>query len=105
MPVDLDDPRPTYLQIADDLRRAITDGTYKAGERLPAVRALAEQYGVANATAAKSVEVLQQAGIVMSRPGLGTVVRDASAAAAPSLQDQVDDLRRRVERLEARNEP
>ena len=101
MALNLGDPRPSYVQLADLLRRAITDGTYKAGDRLPAVRKLAVDHGVAYATAAKSVDVLQREGIVISRPGLGTVVREVDAAAAPlSIQDQLDDLRSRVERLE-----
>lgn len=104
MPLDLDDPRPTYLQIADHLRRAVAEGEIKAGEKLPAVRTLAQDYGIANATAAKAVEVLRQEGIAISRPGIGTVVRDPQAASAPSLQDQVDELRLRVEALEARGE-
>lgn len=99
--MDLEDSRPTYLQIADQLRRAVADGAYKVGEKLPSVRALAEQFGVAGATAARAVDVLRQEGLVVSRPGLGTVVRNTSVAAAPSLQEQVDDLRRRVEALEA----
>lgn len=69
---------------------------------LPAVRVLAREYGIANATAAKAVEVLRHEGIVVSRPGIGTVVRSSKAASAPSLQAQVDDLRQRVEALEAR---
>jgi DNA-binding GntR family transcriptional regulator len=100
--LDLDDPRPAYLQLADQLRRAVAAGQYGVGERLPTVRALAQEYGVANATAARSIDVLQREGIVVSRPGIGTLVRDAAAAATPTLQDQIDDLRRRVEAIEAR---
>ncbi|MGH3814273.1 MAG: GntR family transcriptional regulator [Pseudonocardiaceae bacterium] len=103
MALDLDDPRPTYLQLADRLRRAVAEGEYQHGDRLPAVRTLAQEFGVATATAAKAVDVLRREGIVVSRPGLGTVVRDpAAAAAAPTVQEQLDDLRRRVEALEAR---
>lgn len=100
MALDLDDRRPVYLQIADELRRAIRSGDYQAGDRLPAVRMLAEQYGTATATAAKAIDLLRQEGVVTSRPGLGTVVRDTAMAVAPSLQEQVQDLRRRVEALE-----
>jgi DNA-binding GntR family transcriptional regulator len=102
MPLDLDDPRPAYLQLADQLRRAVADGRYAVGARIPAVRAIADEYGVAVATATRAVGLLQQEGIVISRPGIGTVVRNASTAQRGSVQDQLDDLRRRVEALEAR---
>jgi GntR family transcriptional regulator len=102
MPFDLDDPRPSYVQLADALRRAIADGTYAVGDRLPSVRKLAEEHGVANATASKAVEVLQREGLVSSRAGLGTVVREHSAASPAPLQEQVDDLQRRVKALEER---
>ncbi len=103
MPLDLDDPRPAYLQLADQLRRSIAEGQYPVGERLPAVRAIADEYGVAVATANRAVNLLQQEGVVISRPGVGTVIRDASTAARGSVQDQLNDLRKRVEALEARS--
>lgn len=103
MPLDIDDPRPTYLQLADTLKADVADGRYGVGDRLPAVRTIAEEFEVSNATAARAVGVLQDDGVVVSRPGLGTVVRERPVAAAPSIQDQLDDLRGRVEALESRD--
>lgn len=100
MALDLDDPRPTYLQLADVLRADVASGRYAIGDRLPAVRTLAIDFKVSNATAARAMNVLQEDGVVVSRPGLGTVVRKAPDA-TPTVQDQIDDLRRRVEALEA----
>jgi DNA-binding GntR family transcriptional regulator len=96
----MEDPRPTYVQLADALRSAVADGTYPPGSRLPSVRILAEQYGVATATAAKSLDVLKREGIVVGRTGYGTVVRSAPSLAAGTVQEQLDDLRQRVEALE-----
>ena len=101
MAIDLDDPRPTYLQLADALRADVVSGRYAVGDRLPSVRNLAEEFSVANATAARALNVLQDDGVVVSRPGLGTVVRKTPDATR-SLQEQVEDLQRRVEALEAR---
>jgi GntR family transcriptional regulator len=103
MSIDLDDPRPSYLQLADHLRADVASGQYATGDRLPAVRDLAVRFGVSNATAARAISVLQQEGVVVSRPGIGTVVRDPAAASEPSIGEQVKDLRRRVEALEARD--
>ena len=104
MPIDLDDPRPSYVQVADVLKAEIAGGQYGVGDRLPAVSDLGARFGVANATAARAINVLQQEGIVASRPGIGTVVRDTAAASEPSLAEQVKDLRRRVEALEERDD-
>jgi len=104
MAVDIEDPRPSYVQVADQLRQAIASGTYAAGSLLPGVRTLAKTYAVAPATAAKAVDVLKAEGLVVGRTGLGTVVRDEAVRApepTKSVQGQIDDLRRRVEALEA----
>jgi len=105
MAVDIEDPRPSYVQVADQLRQAIASGTYAAGSLLPGVRTLAKTYVVAPATAAKAVDLLKAEGLVVARPGLGTVVRDEAVRTTSeptmSVQGQIDELRRRVEALEA----
>ena len=54
------DPRPAYLQVADDLRASISGGTFKPGERLPSGRDLARRYGVAPMTISHALDVLRQ---------------------------------------------
>ena len=98
---DLEDARATYLQLADQLRRAIAAGEYPTGARVPAIRTLAAEHEVAPATAAKAVALLKREGVLTVLPGKGTVVRDASAVVEP-VQDQLNALRRRVEALEKR---
>lgn len=101
MPIDMDDARPSYLQIADTFRRAIADGEYEVDARLPPVRVIAREQGVALDTAMKAMEVLKRDGVVAARPRVGTVVRDVEAARASlSIQAQVEELRQRVEQLE-----
>lgn len=75
MPIDLDGPTPLFLQIADDLQRRIATG--EVGRRLPGVRAIAETYGVAHATAARAVQELTARGAVVTVSGRGTFVRDS----------------------------
>jgi DNA-binding GntR family transcriptional regulator len=100
----MDDPRPAYVQLADALRRAVAKGTYPPGSRIPSVRTLAEEYAVASATAAKALDVLKREGVLAGRTGYGTFVRDTPAVAAGSIQEQLDDLRQRVEVLERAQE-
>ena len=73
--IDPDDPRPPYLQIADDLRRAITDGRYRPGQRMESTRELAAVYGVAAMTVHQAMRVLRDSGLVISHQGRGVFVR------------------------------
>ena len=43
----LDDNRPIWIQLQEQLTRKILSGWYRAGERLPSVRELAAEAGVA----------------------------------------------------------
>lgn len=63
-----------YLVIAGEIRRRISVGELKAGERVPSTRALVRDFGVAMATATKALQVLQQERLVHASPGVGTVV-------------------------------
>ena len=65
---------PIYVQIVDQVRRAVGVGGLRPGERLPTVRRLAEDLAVAPNTIVKAYNELQRMGLVESRPGVGTVV-------------------------------
>ncbi len=71
------DPRsgvPIYVQLVEGVRHALAVGTLRPGERLPTVRALAGELAVAPNTVVKAYNELQRAGLIESRPGVGTVV-------------------------------
>lgn len=75
MPVpDLADPRPPYLQIADDLRKQIKDGRYRPGDRLPSNKAMAGKYGTSTETVRRALRVLTDNGLVGAHSTLGTFV-------------------------------
>ncbi|MFG3495428.1 GntR family transcriptional regulator [Streptomyces sp. NPDC047928] len=93
-------PPPPYLRIAADLRRRITGGELSPGDRVPSTRRLAEQWGVALATATKALTTLRLEGYVEARPRVGTVVarrRAPEPKAQPVAPDQ-DLTRERVVR-------
>ena len=73
---------PFYQQIATQLIGAITRGERMAGERLPAIRALASELGLHRDTVALAYEQLANAGWVESRVGAGTFVSASGAAIA-----------------------
>ena len=79
------DPRgrvPIYVQLVEGVRHAIEVGTLREGERLPTVRALAQELTVAPNTVVKAYNELQREGWIRSRPGAGTVVAEGVGAAA-----------------------
>ncbi|TVT57818.1 GntR family transcriptional regulator [Amycolatopsis rhizosphaerae] len=63
-----------YLRIAAELRRQITRGELAPGAKVPSVRRIAADWGVATATAAKALATLSQEGLVRAEPRSGTVV-------------------------------
>lgn len=67
--------QPKYRQIADDLARSIASGQPPAGAALPGMRELAERYEVAGLTIRQAIALLRDLGIVDSRGGSGTYVR------------------------------
>lgn len=68
---------PKYQRIADALRAAVRAGEYAAGERMPAETDLVEQYEVSLPTIRQALGVLRAEGLIESRHGIGTFVRDA----------------------------
>lgn len=66
---------PPYMQVVQHFRKQIVDGDLKDGDRLPAVRQIAEDWNLAHATAAKVLATLRADGLAESLPGVGTIVR------------------------------
>lgn len=74
---------PPYLRIVAAIRRRIADGELAPGDRVPSTRQIAEEWGVALATATKVLTTLRLEGLVEARPRIGTVVA-GTAPAAPA---------------------
>ena len=64
-------------RVADDLRADIASGRIPEGGKLPVVRELAERYGVARATVERAISELANEGLVVTRQGSGTYVRES----------------------------
>jgi AcrR family transcriptional regulator len=68
-----DEGAAPFQRVAAALRERITAGI-APGERIPSVRALVTEFGVASATASRAVALLRDEGLVESLPRVGTVV-------------------------------
>jgi DNA-binding transcriptional regulator YhcF (GntR family) len=74
---------PPYEQIRAQLEAMVASGTLEGGDRLPSIRQLAHDLGLATGTVARAYAELESAGLVVSRRRTGTVVADG-VAASPS---------------------
>ncbi len=72
--LDPQDARPLYLQIMDEVRRAIVVGTLRAEDPLPSVRELAGELVVNPRTVSQAYQELEREGVIYVRRGQGTFV-------------------------------
>jgi DNA-binding transcriptional regulator YhcF (GntR family) len=76
MPLDPDDPRPPYVQVANALRAAILTKKFVPGDKLPSRNELAKTYDVAPMTVQNALRELREEGLIVSRQGSGVFVRE-----------------------------
>lgn len=74
---------PPYVQISDQLTAMIHAGTLPAGTRLPTIRHLANDLGVAVNTVGRAYQELEAASLVTAAGRKGTVVSTAAPAEYP----------------------
>jgi DNA-binding transcriptional regulator YhcF (GntR family) len=72
--IDADAAQPPFEQVRSQLARQISDRTLAVGTRLPTVRALATDLGLAANTVARAYRELEEAGMVETRGRAGTFV-------------------------------
>jgi GntR family transcriptional regulator, transcriptional repressor for pyruvate dehydrogenase complex len=63
-------------KVANQLKKAISDGVFRVGDRLPSERELAEQMGVSRPSIREAIQQLELQGIVEIVHGGGTVVKN-----------------------------
>ncbi len=67
---------PKYHRVADALRREIRDGELAPGQRLPAETTLVERFRMSLPTIRQALGVLRAEGLIESRHGIGTFVKE-----------------------------
>ena len=72
--LDHDNPLDLHEQVAAEIRRAITDGEAKPGERLPPAKDLAAVLGVNTNTVLRALRQLRDEGLLEFRRGRGITV-------------------------------
>ncbi|CAA6679872.1 MULTISPECIES: substrate-binding domain-containing protein [unclassified Lentimonas] len=70
----MNDPKPLYLQIYEDLHTSIRNQRYAPGDLLPSEKTICEQYKTSRPTVAKAIKMLSDAKLVHRQAGFGTQV-------------------------------
>jgi DNA-binding transcriptional regulator YhcF (GntR family) len=77
--IDPDTPVPPYEQIRSQIATMATTGVLQEGTRLPAIRQLASDLGLAGGTVARAYRELEQAGVIETRGRHGTFIQRAAS--------------------------
>ena len=86
--------RQPWELVADALRRAISDKTYKPGDQLPSESQLAAQHRASRPTIRRALQDLRLKGLIETRQGKGAFVRMPSPLAIPLTAENYDRHRR-----------
>ncbi|MGR2752519.1 GntR family transcriptional regulator [Agromyces arachidis] len=97
--VDVDSPTPPYEQLRMQVVDAVRDGRLAAGSKLPTVRGLADELGLAANTVARAYRELEADGVVEGRGRAGTFVRAAGDPVEQALQAAASAFADAAERL------
>ena len=91
--LDFNSDVPIYQQIRNQVVLAIAAGELKPGEKLPTIRALAEETGINMMTASKAYQLLKAEGYITTGRRDGATVRIPERGANP---ETVEGLRLRI---------
>lgn len=72
--IDYESGERVYLQIARTIRDMIISGELPVGTQVPSGAQMRREWGVNRLTGAMAVEELRKAGLVVTKPGVGTFV-------------------------------
>ena len=81
---------PVYEQIREQITRMVAAGTLRSGTRLPTIRQLSNDLGVAKGTIERAYELLESDAVVQTRGRLGTFVQPMTVTPK---RDRIEALR------------
>ncbi len=93
---------PLHAEVAGVLRHQIMSGDLPPGARLPALRELTEELGVARMTVVQAMNTLADEGLIEKHSGRGTFVRKVQIPDRVSLQvrAEISEIHAMVDQLE-----
>ena len=91
---------PLYMQLRNQVVIGIAEGRLLPGEKLPTIRALAEESGINMMTVSKAYQLLKQEGYILTDRRSGAVVAQREDTASSPVPDEtLDGLRLRLSEL------
>ena len=72
--IDRDSFEPAYLQLANILRRQISEGIFRPGDQLPSESQLCRRFAISPMTVRRAINLLSDQGVVNTAQGRGTFV-------------------------------
>lgn len=97
--LDQTNPSPLYEQVARQMKQRILAGELTTGAPLPSIRQLAAQLVISVITIKRAYQELEAEGLIVTRPGVGSVV--AALTEAEREQLRLGDLEQRLRDLVA----
>jgi DNA-binding transcriptional regulator YhcF (GntR family) len=89
--VNLDDPRPMFAQLVDQIKKAIAAQAITAGDPLPSIRQLANDLELNSKTVAKAYRLLERDSVIQAKGYRGTFVHpDALKNIETNLNDHIE---------------
>ena len=76
MEIKFNDREPIYLQIIERIKQDIIKGDLKGGDKLPAVREMAEALKVNHNTILRVYQELEREGVTVTQRGLGSYITE-----------------------------
>lgn len=80
-----------YMQLVQQVQRAMRAGILQEGDQLPTVKEVVDQLEISPNTVLKGYRELERDGLIDTRPGVGTFVLETVEGPAPALRDALRD--------------
>lgn len=93
---------PIYKQIIQQVKYLVASGRLKPKDEMPPIRQLAQHLLINPNTVARAYRDLEQAGVVISRRGSGTVVSDNGSPLGSEEKSRILEERAEALMIEAR---
>jgi DNA-binding transcriptional regulator YhcF (GntR family) len=89
-------PLPVYEQVREQIVRMVSSGTLHPGTRLPTIRQLAADLGIAKGTVERAYELLAKEHVIERRGRNGTVVVDLPETPTNAARVELADAAERL---------
>lgn len=74
MKLNLDDTKPIFQQISDEIEDAVFTGAFEEETQIPSTTEISAQFKINPATVLKGMNLLSQSGIIYKKRGIGMFV-------------------------------